>query len=210
MGNRLFLACFFPLFVQDAVQQLQAQWRQLNPHERIKWIRPAQCHLTLKFLGDVTPNQQRTLEQTLTELWQAQPAFSLFFEGFDAFPHWQQPQVLFWGMADPQARLQQIVQHLEEALQPLGFAKEKRHFTPHITLGRIKHVTQALNKPEVPNMAPVTLTSLDLVSSALTQQGSCYTILRRYPMQEDKNGYVQTVVGTGGDVVSSGSMGADP
>jgi 2'-5' RNA ligase len=107
----------------------------------ITWVRPQQMHLTLKFLGDIpdteTPDVCRVVSQVAADF----EPFEIICRGAGAFPSNQQPRTLWIGVADGGDELMRLQAAIDERLKAkLGYAKERRGFHPHLTIGRVKRV----------------------------------------------------------------------
>jgi RNA 2',3'-cyclic 3'-phosphodiesterase len=112
--------------------------REAREQLPVKWVRPENIHLSLKFLGDVDEARESELRQALKRAAgaRAEPRpVTLQIAGFGVFPDYHRPHVLWAGVtADPGLEL---LQHgVEQAFAPLGFPTEARTFRPHVTLGR--------------------------------------------------------------------------
>ncbi len=107
--------------------------------ERIRWVRPDNIHITLKFLGDTLPEQLSGITNAIRQTVVDHPAFSLKFKGIGVFRNLKNPRVLWMGIESSTA-LSEIKQDLDYNLQPFGFETESREFRPHLTLGRIKYL----------------------------------------------------------------------
>ena len=102
----------------------------------LKSVEPENIHATLRFLGEV---QVPLLDQVKSEL--AQVAFQLFLvelRGVGAFPNPRRPNVVWIGITKGGEELQGIFSSLEPRLRGLGFAADRKGFSPHITIGRVK------------------------------------------------------------------------
>ncbi len=106
-------------------------------HDRIKWVRPDQAHLTLNFLGDVELTQVAHYCRAATRAAVRLPAFSMHCGGAGAFPHLARPRALWLGVFDPEP-VCQIQETLSQELASVGWTPEHRRFHPHITLGRLR------------------------------------------------------------------------
>jgi 2'-5' RNA ligase len=104
----------------------------------VKWVKPEGIHLTLKFLGNVPVELIEKIEYSAKPLFSRQSAIHLGISGLGVFPTLKRPRVIWAGCQDSERRLPPLVAELEDLLEPLGFAKEKRDFTPHLTLGRVR------------------------------------------------------------------------
>lgn len=104
----------------------------------IKWTHRDNLHLTLKFLGDVeeaiVPDIQAILDQAVPE--HLPIAYQL--DGLGVFPNLRRPLILWLGLLRGGGKLSGLAVDLDKKLSGLGFIPEKRKFTPHLTLGRIK------------------------------------------------------------------------
>ncbi len=104
----------------------------------VKWVAPDSLHLTLKFLGEISPEQVPPLTRALGRMLEGRGAMSLSLQGCGAFPTLKRPQVVWLGLAGEVAALVELAAGVEEALAPLGFAPERRRFKPHLTIGRLR------------------------------------------------------------------------
>jgi len=102
----------------------------------IRWTRPEGFHLTLKFLGHVPDDRIDRVIEALKPLCDFQ-RFPVEVKGFGFFPNARRPRVLWVGVKAPPA-LQGLAERLEASMERVGFAREQRSFTPHLTLARFK------------------------------------------------------------------------
>ncbi len=116
-----------------------AKWIQVlkSKVSDVRWSRPDQLHLTLKFLGDVDNRELPQLCDAMREACQGIEAFGLELSGLGAFPKNKPPRVVWMSAEDPHGVLGQLAQRLDERFAELGIARETRAFTPHLTLGRV-------------------------------------------------------------------------
>ena len=104
----------------------------------VAWTRPANIHLTLKFLGGVAPARLDSLARRLFVVATGHTAFTLTVAGVGAFPSVTRPRVVWVGLAAPS--LAALAAGVEDACAEEGFAKETRPLHPHVTLGRIREM----------------------------------------------------------------------
>jgi 2'-5' RNA ligase len=103
----------------------------------LSWVRPANLHLTLRFLGDAA--ETRLVADLATELSAAVSGYGTFtvrLRGLGVFPDLQRPRVFWVGLDSP--RLVPLAASVETAARRCGFAPERRPFEPHLTLARIR------------------------------------------------------------------------
>jgi 2'-5' RNA ligase len=104
----------------------------------VRWVRPEGIHITLKFLGQIRADLISALEKNLTALFVDYSPVQLAIRGLGAFPSLARPRVIWAGIHDPSGTLSSMASSAETALEPLGFERERRTFSPHLTLGRVR------------------------------------------------------------------------
>ncbi len=104
---------------------------------KVRWSRPEQFHLTLKFIGDIDNRQLPTVCQSLREVCAAVDPFAIELSGLGTFPKNKPPRVVWAGVHDPAEQLRKLAEQIDERLGQLGIAREIRQFNPHLTLGRV-------------------------------------------------------------------------
>lgn len=105
---------------------------------RVKWSRPDNLHLTLRFLGDVKENDLQELFDALQEGVSGLSPFAMAVEGLGVFPNWRHPRVVWAGCGEGADDAVRLADAVEEAVTGLGYERENRPFQPHFTLGRVK------------------------------------------------------------------------
>jgi len=101
-----------------------------------RWIEPADYHVTLRFLGDVDLAAARDAAETLAEI--RRPPVAVRFEGLDAFGGGKPRAVFARVWAAPE--LIELQAEHERRLRRIGLEPERRKFTPHVTLARLRGV----------------------------------------------------------------------
>ncbi len=104
----------------------------------VKWVKAENIHLTLKFLGNVEQAQIEAINEILQETAGEFEKFEFQLNELGAFPRIQSPRVIWVNAQAQEGIIGKIVLKLEGSLEKLGFAKEEREFTPHITIGRVR------------------------------------------------------------------------
>ena len=117
---------------------------RLEPHltHSVRWTRAESIHLTLRFLGECSPAQQRAITDQLRTLAGSTPPFDLVVRGLGCFPDFRRPAIVWLGIdaAAPSGRpetLKRLQRAVETIAVDTGFAAESRTFTAHVTLARI-------------------------------------------------------------------------
>ncbi len=185
---RAFLAIEVPPEYRPGLAAVQESLKRSGAD--VRWVAPANIHLTLKFLGDITAAQVAQVAEGAAAAAAATPVFTLQASGVGMFPSSKNPRVIWLGLDGQLETLGILVQHLEDALEALGFPKENRAFTPHLTLGRVRSSRgkEALQKQvqslQLPPFPPFQVARVVLYQSTLRPSGAVYTILQQSPLAE--------------------------
>lgn len=134
---RLFTAIDIDPQVRDRIDQIQKQLkRELNLQGRdVKWVRPDQIHLTLKFLGEVRDEALTDVCKAVTQTAAQCDGFDLQVRGMGVFGR---PARVVWAGTEPCPALVKLQADMENAFERIGWAKEARPFAGHLTVCRVK------------------------------------------------------------------------
>ncbi len=134
---RSFVAIEISPSVQKEVGTIQDHLRKTGAS--VRWVKPQNIHLTLKFLGAIEPMQVEPILSALGSIAEQARPFRIEAKGIGCFPNMRNPRVLWIGIEDREANASRLQTRVEDALEGLGFAREKRPFRSHLTFGRIKN-----------------------------------------------------------------------
>lgn len=178
---RAFIAVDLPTSVREALGDIQQAMGEAGLQAR--WTRPEGVHLTLKFLGNVQPDQVPAIRAAMEEATRGFRPMEVRVADVGAFPNERRPRVVWVGLEEPTGSLAGLQSRLEEALEPLGFEPEGRPFRPHLTLARIRSpgraggVLRALEAHRGVEIGKITVDRIVLYQSTLKPTGAVYTIL---------------------------------
>ena len=133
---RLFLAIPVDKQILDALAGAADKLRETRGP--VRWVRPEGMHLTLKFLGDTEPDQVPPLVEAVSGVTSKVMPFPISVTGAGAYPKLRSPRVLWAGVVENSGTLKRLVKSIEEETEKFGWEREKREFSPHITIGRVK------------------------------------------------------------------------
>jgi len=179
---RTFIALELPQEMKKALADLQAELRSRT--DCVRWVKPEHIHLTLKFLGPTEEGLVEPVARILSNLAQGVTPFRTQIAGLGAFPNSRNPKVMWVGMPGEQGSLLKFQQQLEDALAPVGFAKEKRLFAPHLTLGRVKEgkgkreLEQLIETYQSKNLGNFAADKIIFFRSDLQPSGPVYSALK--------------------------------
>lgn len=184
---RTFIAIEIPASIQQQIALLQNRLKSVGGG--ISWVKTNNIHLTLKFLGDVPANlMQQVIEATEKACGEIK-SFNLEIKGTGFFPDMKRPRVVWVGCEENSGSLQKIHQNLDLLLSNIGFKKESRRFSPHLTIGRVKDqrkIGDILNlMQQVPFKTEQFVASEVIVmKSQLHPAGSIYTPLAKIKLEK--------------------------
>ena len=133
---RTFIAVGISDEVREKIAQIQAELKKGEPD--VKWVEPENLHITLKFLGEVSEDKlPGVIEKTRLAASGISP-FRVHIIGLGSFPSLTSPRVVWVGVKEGKNELRNLSERVEGNLSDLGFAKEKREFSAHLTIGRVR------------------------------------------------------------------------
>jgi 2'-5' RNA ligase len=188
---RTFIAIELPEPVKRELTDLETLLKKRCPPV-VKWVEPASIHLTLKFLGSVDADRIDEIKMAIDEAVQGVAPFSLEVREVGAFPNLNRVQVVWVGVKGELDRLMYLQQQVESNTEQLGFAREDRAFTAHLTLGRVRNYTspddhrkigQILTGTTFTSANGIRVETVNLMKSQLTPGGAIYTRLYAAPLK---------------------------
>ena len=188
---RVFLAV--EVFGHAAAALDQAAGRLSSLRLRGVRVVPAgHIHLTLRFLGDVDSEQAVAVAEALSQVAGRHSGSTLYLGGTGAFPNHTRPRVLWVGLAGDVRPLLRLHEEVGKSLSTLGFEEERRRFTPHLTVARIRERTRPADRkrtldawmetPISPGV-PVPIRSVSVMSSVLSSEGARYRRLASFDLR---------------------------
>lgn len=124
--------------------QLYSAIKEVLNEDTIKWAEPHNMHLTLRFLGDTTPNQIKKVKLLLEDIAVQLAPFHFNLKGIGCFKNKGKPRILF-AKIEESPTLKRLATEINTKVVECGFEKETRDFKPHLTLGRIKFIKERNN-----------------------------------------------------------------
>ena len=182
---RLFIALELSPALRDAIVQQTATLRLALGPGLLRCVRAENLHLTLKFLGEVTPKQADSVLQLLREAAEHCPPFEVTAEGLGCFPNNRQPRVVWIGLQVPEDLIN-LWEDIEVGTTRLGFPPEERAFSPHLTIARVqprasqadlRSVGAAVQQRSLGRFGSCRIESVRLLRSDLQPGGPIYTAM---------------------------------
>ncbi len=177
---RVFLAITLP---DEVKARLTAASQRLAPLAvEVKWSNKDQFHLTLVYLGEVSPAILPHVTAAADRVCSRLPAFTCRAFGFGFFGTKRNPKTL-WAGIDPTPELEALYDGLWHELEKFGYENEEQDFRPHVTLGRCREsarnhaVIEAMDADEAVDFGTWEVSRVTLFESRLTPRGAVYRTL---------------------------------
>jgi 2'-5' RNA ligase len=153
---------------------------------QIKFVEGKNLHLTLKFLGDIYETDIQNIIRKLNEIKIDKFKFKLTGVGcFDP----KFPRVIWVGVEQGKEELIRLQNEIEKRLIELGFKPEKRKYSPHLTVGRVKTVKNKrellsqLDQLKNNDFGEIFVNNFRLRKSTLTPKGPNYEIIKEFILE---------------------------
>jgi RNA 2',3'-cyclic 3'-phosphodiesterase len=185
---RLFLAVGLPPEAADRVSDLRRKIERAASVGGLRWVKPAQVHFTLKFLGEQPEESVRLVGEAAREAAKKAAPFSISLQGLGGFPSSQRPRTLWIGARAGTAEMTALAAALDALLAERGFAKEQRPFAAHLTIARAKAradetaAARAIECAPAGEIAAFRATSFALMQSVSTPEGVKYVLLDSFEL----------------------------
>jgi RNA 2',3'-cyclic 3'-phosphodiesterase len=183
---RLFVAVNLPPEIRDRLAAVQDRLRRVQAD--VSWVRAENVHVTLKFLGETEEKRLKRICPALAEVARAVASIPIEVTGIGSFGG-RIPRVVWVGVGDGAEALAQLAGGVEVALARVGVPKDRRGFTAHLTLGRVRSSRNAeglvagLGEFRAEKFGTFTATQFDLMESELHPTGSRYTVREQFPLR---------------------------
>lgn len=173
--------------VSRAIQVLRDKLDASTAPPKIAWVKPAALHVTVRFIGEVPPEEAERLTALLAPPIPVEP-FTLEWRGLGTFPNRKQPRALWIGAVSGSAALAQVEAEVSRRIAGEKAVEiEDRAFVPHLTIGRVKMAGAGIDWPKLLQAVEVRdavsrVDRVTLYQSQLSQNGPHYTGLVSAPL----------------------------
>lgn len=174
------------------INEIIVYFKTQTPERAFKWVEPENLHLTIKFLGEVPEKKIEQIKSLIKETLDDFKSFQIGVEKMGMYPNAQKPRVIWLGITGAEP-LKDIHKMLESQLQKADIQPDKRSFSPHLTIARIrrnadvqsvKEIGETLSKFRVGSLGTCAVNHIVLYKSELTPQGPIYTPLLSSPLNK--------------------------
>jgi 2'-5' RNA ligase len=173
---RTFIAIDIP--VSQKIKEVLSEIKKTGINA--KFVEPENIHLTLKFLGDTDQSLINKIIEAIEKSVENISPFEIKFKNIGVFPNLHYIKVVWLGVENIEI-LKQIAENIDEKLNKIGFKKEKREFSAHLTVARVRSamnkekLIKLLYKYQEVEFQKLTVNKIIFKKSQLTQKGPIYT-----------------------------------
>ena len=200
---RTFIAIEFPTEINQQLDESSEALRRFLQEQDapacLRWSPLSKAHLTLCFLGETSKTQAAELATDLNAVAMAHSPFTLSFGGIGCFPNASRPRVLWLGVGGDLPKLHALQCAVDGVAQGCGFEVEKRAYSPHVTLARLRrgaskaqqrrlgqlvknYATSQTESSSIARRPAFTVPSISHIQSQLRPEGAIYTTLCEFEL----------------------------
>jgi 2'-5' RNA ligase len=182
---RTFIAVELPDKIKKQIEGLQAPFKKTDAH--VSWVKPKNIHVTLKFLGEVPEERIEQVFSAAKKALEGARKFSMSLKGTGAFPNPKRPRVIWVGAGSGGEELVLLASRIEQEMEEIGFPREKRKYSAHFTIGRVKSLKNVEKLMELVSSSDfqteeIEVNEVVVMKSQLDPRGAIYTPLKKIPL----------------------------
>ena len=161
--------------------QFENEIRNLGAN--VKLVEPENIHITLKFLGDTNEEYADRIDEIMKDAVKNSNPFEIKLKGAGVFPNQNYIKVMWIGIENGE-KIGKIASKIDEKISELGFEKERRRFSAHLTIARVKSaknkekLLELIEKYRDIEFGSLKVDTIKLKKSELTPKGPIYTMLK--------------------------------
>lgn len=181
---RTFVALPLDSHIVTSLHALHQQLKSLPVD--VKWVNPQSIHVTIKFLGHVEEAHLESIYEAIQQGISRIKPWRVGVKHMGTFPGMRNPRVVWVGLDDPTGAIMTVQNQVEAELVKVGFEKERRAFTPHLTVGRVrspkgkKDLVSFLVDEREREFGEMHIDRVVLYRSDLKPTGAVYTALKEF------------------------------
>ena len=164
---------------EGTLTRMISSLKSVLANDNIKWVDPANIHITLAFLGDTKEEKIKVATMMLRQVCKGFGQFNFTLSGTGLFKSFRDPRVI-WAGIENSKELVELNSLILKGLRESGFNIEDRPFRPHITIGRIKSIKDSdllrktLDRYKDVTFQSVPVSEIILFESILKPSGPVY------------------------------------
>ena len=174
---------FIAIDIESFPKLVQFENEIRNSGANVKLVEPENIHITLKFLGETDEKHTDRIEEIIKDAVKDSDSFEIKLKGAGVFPNQNYIKVMWIGMENGE-QIGEIANKIDEKISELGFEREKRRFSAHLTIARVKSakykekLLELIEKYRDIEFGSLKIDIIKLKKSELTPKGPIYTTLK--------------------------------
>jgi 2'-5' RNA ligase len=182
---RTFIAIELPDEIKKQIEQVQAPLKKTNAY--VSWVKPGNIHVTLKFLGEVPEEKLDQVFSSTEKAVEGTKRLTMSLKGMGAFPNLKRPRVIWVGAGSGEEEFSRLAKEIEREMEKIGFPREKRGFSAHFTIGRVKspkNIEKLMQLVQASDFQTeeIEVNEVVVMKSQLHPAGAIYTPLKKIPL----------------------------
>jgi len=176
---RVFIALELPKEVKAEISKIQQDLKKAGVQAR--WVQSTIVHLTLVFLGSITPDKVKPIEEIISEATGQIGPIELHLNKTGCFPDPTKARIIHLELGGELDKLNLLVAKIRKGLKKQKIWFDEKPFHPHLTLGRIRkrrNLTSAIKGVKV-KKSEFIANKISLYKSTLTTTGPVYSELKQ-------------------------------
>lgn len=171
--------------LKELLESLRIDFRE----DKIRWVDPEILHITLSFIGDTSGQQVNYVSEQLEKIVSGYSSMEMHFKELGVFPNLRKPRV-FWIGIERNEQLENLQGEIEWMLHSYGITRDKKSFSPHLTIARIKWINDIdklkywLHKYEDETIQKTKPGEVIYYESKLTANGPIYNSIKKFPLEK--------------------------
>lgn len=156
-------------------------------HEKIRWVKPNNLHITLKFFGETPEHHIPAINLALNESINNISPFAIDIKDIGVFGSSYKPKVIWFGI-DPKNEIEALVSSIYNELSQIGIHPDRQNFVPHLTLARMKFIEDKklfqlqIDKQKEGLIQKEEVTEFHLFESILKPEGPEYRVVESFSL----------------------------
>ena len=179
---RNFIAVELTEELKKKIEEVQISLKKINAN--VGWVKPGNVHATLKFLGEIPEDKIEKVFEATKKALEGIKGFKLSLKDLGCFPNFRRPRVIWIGVEKGKEELALMQKKIEAEMERIGFPKEDREFSPHLTIGRVKspqNIEKLSELIKITNFQTeeIEVKEVVVMKSQLHPAGAIYTPLKK-------------------------------
>lgn len=185
---RIFIAIDPGNEIKEKIQEIKTKIDVLG--SGVKWVEKENLHITLKFLGEINETMLNNVKSCIENIKNECGSFDIKLCSIGVFPNVKDARVIWVDIKEGQQELKLLSEKIDAKLNKIGFSRENRPFSPHLTIGRVKGYINPESLKTIINdfkdyqIGKFTVKSICIMRSILKPTGPVYSLVSEFKFEK--------------------------